>query len=85
MDVAADGDGATDGLHVPLLHEDGLGLLAEPLDLRLREVLALAQVRDLPVQIPVRRHLGRRGGLRLGLGRTVGRSPARRREWLGRG
>jgi hypothetical protein len=94
VDVAADGDGAPHRLHVPFLHEDGFGLLAERLHLRLREVLALAQLRDLPVQIPVRRHLRRRrpaaevaaGGSSSGklAGGQVGLGFAGDRQWWGR-
>ena len=56
VDVAADGDGALDGLHVPLLHEDRASMVAKRLHLRLLEVLALHQMLDLTVQIRSRRH-----------------------------
>ncbi|KAI3480075.1 hypothetical protein L1887_57852 [Cichorium endivia] len=46
VDVAADGDGAADGLHIRLAEQDLARLVAKTLDVVFRELLALAEVRD---------------------------------------
>lgn len=56
VNVAADGDRAFDGLHVPFLHKNSSCLLAQNLYLLFRQRLALHQVLDLTVQIGLRRH-----------------------------
>ncbi|KAJ8649906.1 hypothetical protein MRB53_002929 [Persea americana] len=56
VNIAADGDRTLDRLDVPLLDEDRPRLLAKGLHLRLWQVLALHQMLDLAVQIPMRRH-----------------------------
>ena len=46
VDVAADGDGAADGLHIRLAEQDLARLVAKTLDVVFRELLALAEMRD---------------------------------------
>lgn len=44
MDVSADGDGGSDGLHIGLLEEDFLGFFAEVAKVLLVETFGLEQI-----------------------------------------
>jgi len=55
VNIATNGDRTFDRLHVPLLHQNRPRLIAQRLHLRLSQRLALHQLLDLTVQIPVRR------------------------------
>lgn len=53
MDITADDHWSSHWLHVGLLDEDLLGLLAQLLHLSLRQWFAFEKLGDLPVQISV--------------------------------
>ena len=59
VDVAADRDGARDGLDVGLFDEDRADAVAEGLHVRLGEVLALGELLDPFVRVGYRHYRGR--------------------------